>query len=41
MAFSSNKVKKGSEMLIHGVDCKASTFKIAPIVIEALDLIGE
>lgn len=40
MESSSSKIKKGLEMLVHGVDYKAPTFKLSPIVVEALDLIG-
>ena len=37
MASSSIKIKKGFEMLVCGVDCKAPTFKLSPTIIEALD----
>ena len=40
MASSSSKVKKGSQMLVQGVDCKASTFKSSPTIAEELDPIG-
>ena len=40
MAFRSgknNKAKKGSEMLVKGVEWKAPNFKLVPIVAESLD----
>lgn len=40
MASLSSKVKKGSKMLIHRVDCKAPTFKLSLEIVETLDPIG-
>lgn len=40
MLASNNKVKKGSKMLVHGVDCKALKFKLSPTLVEELDLVG-
>ena len=37
MASSSNKVKKGSDMLIRGVKWKVPNFKLQPGIAEALD----
>ena len=40
MASSSSKVKKGSEMLVKGVEWKAPNFKIVLAVAETLDPTG-
>ena len=40
MTYSSRKVKKGYEMLVHGIDCKALAFKLIPAVAKALDPAG-
>lgn len=37
MASSRSKAKKGSEMLVRGVDYKAPKFKLSPAITEALD----
>ena len=37
---SSIKVKKGSEMLVKGVEWKAPNFKLMPTIVENLDLSG-
>lgn len=37
MTSSSNKNKKGSEMLVWGVDCKKPNFKLSLAIAEALD----
>lgn len=34
---SSSKAKRGSEMLVKGVEWKASSFKIVPAITESLD----
>ena len=34
---SRRKVKKGSEMLVKGVEWKAPNFKLIPVVVESLD----
>ena len=40
MESSSSKAKKGSKMLIRGVDIKAPNFKLSPAIAEALDPTG-
>ena len=37
---SSNKLKKGSEMLVKGVEWKAPNFKLVLADVESLDLYG-
>ena len=41
MTSSSNKVKKGSKMLVRGVDCKAQAFKLSLVITKELDTIKE
>ena len=36
MTLSSNKVKKGLDILVRGVEWKAPDFKLAPVVAETL-----
>ena len=40
MASTSSKVRKGSNMLIQGVECKMSNFKLTPTIVEILDPSG-
>lgn len=40
MASSSRKIKKGSKMLVRGVDYEAPNFKLSPTIVEMLDLVG-
>ena len=40
MASSNSKVNKGFDMLVRGVEWKASNFKLAPTIAETLDPSG-
>ena len=37
MASRSNKVKQGSNILVHGVEWKALDFNLTPAIVETLD----
>lgn len=40
MASSRKKLKKGSKILVHGVNYKAPNFKLIPAIAQALDPAG-
>ena len=40
MTSTNNKLKRGTDMLVQGMEWKAPYFKLSPVIIETLDMSG-